>query len=55
MCKTVGHLLENSGWTTVIMNAGVTRSGVAQALDSGHDVVQEQSMRVKELHVVSKY
>ena len=32
--------LENSGWSTVIMNAGVARSGVAQSLVLGLDVAR---------------
>ena len=33
-------LVEGSGWTTVVQNAGITRPGVAQALTTGHDVLR---------------
>ena len=38
--SALGDWLENSGWTTLIQNASVTRSGVAESLLSGHDVVR---------------
>ena len=38
--NTVGDLLKDSGWTTIITNAHVARSGVAESLVSGHDVVR---------------
>ena len=37
---TIGHWLSSSDWTTVIHNAGITRSGVANALLSGHDTAR---------------
>ena len=38
--SALGDLLESRGWKTVIMNACVTISGVAQSLLSGHDVAR---------------
>ena len=38
--NTVGDLLKDSGWTTIITNAEVARSGVAKSLVFGHDVVR---------------
>ena len=38
--NTVGDLLKDSGWTTRITNAEVARSGVAESLVFGHDVVR---------------
>ena len=38
--NTVGDLLKDSGWTTIITNAEVARSGVAESLVFGHDVVR---------------
>ena len=38
--NTVGNLLKDSGWTTIITNAHVARSGVAESLVSRHDVVR---------------
>ena len=38
--NTVGDLLKDSGWTMIITNAHVARSGVAESLVSGHDVVR---------------
>ena len=37
--NTVGDLLKDSGWTMIITNAHVARSGVAESLVSGRDVV----------------
>ena len=41
-------LVEGSGWTTVVQNAGITRPEVAQALITGHDV-----LRTKYFHQVT--
>ena len=38
--NTVGDLLKESGWTTIITNAEVACSGVAESLVFGHDVVR---------------
>ena len=38
--NTVGDSLKDSGWTTIITNAEVARSGVAESLVFGHDVVR---------------
>ena len=38
--NTVGDLLKDSGWTRIITNAEVARSGVAESLVFGHDVVR---------------
>ena len=37
--NTVGDLLKDSGWTTIITNAQVACSEVAESLVLGHDVV----------------
>ena len=38
--NTVGDLLKESGWTTIITNTEVACSGVAESLVFGHDVVR---------------
>lgn len=38
--NVIGYWLENSGWTTLIQNAGVTRPGLTQLPLSGYDVVR---------------
>ena len=43
-----GDLVEGTGRTKVVQNAGITRPGVAQALLTGHDVV-----RTKYVHQVT--
>ena len=45
--SVIGDRTENSGWT-MVQNAGVIRSGIAQSLLSGHDVV-----RTKHSHQVT--
>ena len=37
--NTVGDLLKDSSWTTIIINAHIAHSGVAESLVSGRDVV----------------
>ena len=37
--NTVGDLLKDSSWTTIITNAHIAHSGVAESLVSGLDVV----------------
>ena len=37
--NTVGNLLKDSGWTSIITNAQVARSEVAQSPVSWHDVI----------------
>ena len=38
--NTVGDLLKDSGWTTIITNAEVARPGVPESLVFRHDVVR---------------
>ena len=38
--SVLGDWLEKNGWKTIVQNAGLTRSGVAESLLSGKDVVR---------------